>query len=58
MIDGALRIEITGSGLALGLRDEAQGTPGSAPLDATLAFDADADGQTDETTPAFPASSA
>ncbi len=53
MIDGALRIEITGSGLALGLRDEAQGTPGSAPLDATLAFDADADGQTDETHSGF-----
>lgn len=48
MVDGALQIRIIGTGLALGLRDEAQGAPGSAPLDARLAFDADADGQTDE----------
>lgn len=55
LVDGALNIRITGSGLALGLRDETQGTPGSARTDATIAFDADADGQTDETAAGFSA---
>ncbi len=55
LVDGALQIRITGSGLALGLRDEAQATPGSARADATISFDADADGQTDETAQGFSA---
>lgn len=55
LVDGALQIRITGSGLALGLRDEAGTTPGSARIDATIGFDADADGQTDETVAGFSA---
>ncbi|MGZ9034455.1 MAG: hypothetical protein ACXW25_08620, partial [Rhodospirillales bacterium] len=55
IVDGALQIRITGAGLGLGLRDEAQAAPGSARTDAAIAFDADADGQTDETVLGFSA---
>lgn len=55
LVDGALQIRITGSGLGLGLRDEADAARGSDRVDATVAFDADADGQTDETALGFSA---
>jgi flagellar hook-associated protein 1 FlgK len=55
LVDGALQIRIDGPGLALGLRDEELGAPGSARIDAAIAFDADADGQTDETAKGFSA---
>jgi len=55
LVDGALQIRITGAGLGLGIRDEAQAAAGSARTDATIAFDADADGQADETASGFSA---
>lgn len=53
MVDGALQIRISAGGRALGIRDEVAGIPGSAPQPASIAFDADADGQTDETVAGF-----
>lgn len=55
LVDGALRIRVTGPGMALGMRDEAGAAPGSARTDATIGFDADADGQVDETARGFSA---
>ena len=55
LVDGALQIRITGAGLGLGIRDEAQAAAGSARTDATIAFDADADGHADETAAGFSA---
>lgn len=55
LVNGALQIRISTPGLRLGIRDEAQAAAGSARTDATIAFDADADGQTDETASGFSA---
>ncbi len=55
VVDGALQIRVSASGRALGIRDEAGTAPGSAAQPASIAFDADADGQTDETVAGFSA---
>ncbi len=55
IVDGALQIRVSTGGRALGIRDEAGAAPGSAAQPASIAFDADADGQTDETVAGFSA---
>lgn len=51
--DGMLEIDTGNSGFGIGFRDEATSALGSTAQDATIAFDADGDGTTDETVEGF-----
>ncbi|MBL8659930.1 MAG: flagellar hook-associated protein FlgK [Rhodospirillales bacterium] len=53
IVDGAVQIRVSAGGRALGIRDEAEAAPASHRQPASIAFDADADGQTDETVAGF-----